>query len=62
MSATQTLDIEKAQLLGMKLIGDTTGGLMGVLMVVGDRLGLFDTLAEAGPLTSDGFARGAGIT
>jgi 2-polyprenyl-3-methyl-5-hydroxy-6-metoxy-1,4-benzoquinol methylase len=62
MSATQTLDIEKAQLLGMKLLGDTTGGLMGVLMVVGDRLGLFDTLAAAGPLTSDGLARSAGIT
>ncbi len=62
MSATQTLDIEKAQHLGMKLLGDTTGALMGVLMVVGDRLGLFDTLAAAGPLTSDGLAAQAGIT
>ncbi|HEY7033490.1 MAG TPA: class I SAM-dependent methyltransferase [Thermomicrobiales bacterium] len=61
MSATQTLDVEKAQQLGMKLIGDTTGGLMGVLMVVGDRLGLFDVLAAAGPLTSSGFAGRAGI-
>ena len=61
MTATQTLDIEKAQQLGMKLIGDTTGALIGVLTVVGDRLGLFDALAAAGPLTSDGFARSAGI-
>jgi 2-polyprenyl-3-methyl-5-hydroxy-6-metoxy-1,4-benzoquinol methylase len=62
MSATQTLDIEKAQQLGMKLLGDTTGALIGALMVVGDRLGLFDALAAAGPLTSDGLADRAGIT
>jgi 2-polyprenyl-3-methyl-5-hydroxy-6-metoxy-1,4-benzoquinol methylase len=62
MSATQTLDVEKAQQLGMKLLGDTTGALIGALMVIGDRLGLFDALAAAGPLTSDGLADRAGIT
>src|SRR5262245_61801358 len=62
MVATQTLDIAKAQQLGMKLLGDTTGALMGTLFVIGDRLGLFDTLAAAGPLNSDDFARCAGIT
>jgi 2-polyprenyl-3-methyl-5-hydroxy-6-metoxy-1,4-benzoquinol methylase len=62
MTATQTLDIEKAQQLGMKLLGDTTGAIIGALMVVGDRLGLFDTLAAAGPVTSDRFAERAGIT
>src|SRR3712207_1423842 len=62
MTATQTLDVAKAQQIGMKLLGDTTGALIGALMVVGDRLGLFDTLAAAGPLTSDGLADHAGIT
>ncbi len=62
MTATQTLDIAKAQQIGMKLIGDFTGSLIGVLTVVGDRLGLFDALAADGPLTSDGFAERAGIT
>jgi 2-polyprenyl-3-methyl-5-hydroxy-6-metoxy-1,4-benzoquinol methylase len=46
----------------MKLLGDTTGALIGVLTVIGDRLGLFDTLAAAGPLSSDGLAARAGIT
>lgn len=64
MSATTdspALDIEKAQGLAMKLIGDSAGALIGALMVVGDRLGLFDALVAAGPLTSDGFAVSAGI-
>jgi SAM-dependent methyltransferase len=46
----------------MKLLGDATSALIGSLMVIGDRLGLFDTLAAAGPLTSDGLADRAGIT
>ncbi|CAA9567168.1 MAG: hypothetical protein AVDCRST_MAG59-3134 [uncultured Thermomicrobiales bacterium] len=60
-TATASLDIEQAQHLGMKLLGDSTGALIGALMVVGDRLGLFDALAAAGPLTSDGLATSAGI-
>jgi 2-polyprenyl-3-methyl-5-hydroxy-6-metoxy-1,4-benzoquinol methylase len=62
MTATVELDIEKAQQLGMKMLGDTTGGLIGVLAVIGDRLGLFDTLSAAGPLSSDGLADRAGVT
>jgi 2-polyprenyl-3-methyl-5-hydroxy-6-metoxy-1,4-benzoquinol methylase len=44
VSATLALDIEKAQQTGMKLLGDLTGGIISVLMVVGDRLGLFVSL------------------
>jgi SAM-dependent methyltransferase len=64
MSATTespVLDIEQAQHVAMKLLGDSTGGLIGALMVVGDRLGLFDALAAAGSVTSHGFADCAGI-
>jgi SAM-dependent methyltransferase len=60
-TASLTLDIDVAQQVGMKLLGDSTGALMGALMVVGDRLGLFDALAASGPQTSDGFAEYAGI-
>jgi 2-polyprenyl-3-methyl-5-hydroxy-6-metoxy-1,4-benzoquinol methylase len=60
-TATVTLDVEKAQSLGMKLLGDTTGALVGALIVIGDRLGLFDTLAAAGSATSEEFAARAGI-
>jgi 2-polyprenyl-3-methyl-5-hydroxy-6-metoxy-1,4-benzoquinol methylase len=62
MTATQALDIENAQALGMKVIGDFTSSLMGVLTVIGDRLGLFDTLAAGGSLTSEGLADRAGIS
>ena len=62
MTATVALDIERARQLGMKMLGDTTGGIIGVLTVIGDRLKLFDTLAADGPLTSDEFAERAGIT
>ena len=62
MSATVALDIEKAQHLGMKMIGDVTGGAIGVLTVIGDKLKLFDTLAAEGPLSVEGFAARAGIT
>src|SRR5688500_19949329 len=60
-TAELTLNVEKAQGLAMKLIGDTTGTLVGALMVIGDRLGLFDTLAAAGSATSEEFAARAGI-
>lgn len=60
-TGTYALDVEQAQNLGMKLIGDTTGGLLSALMVIGDRLGLFDSLAEGGAQTSEQFAEHAGI-
>jgi SAM-dependent methyltransferase len=55
------LDIGAAQALGMAMIGHLTAAGMGTLTVVGDRLGLFDVLAERGPLTAEGFADAAGI-
>jgi hypothetical protein len=61
MTATMELDIEKAQQLGMKVVGDSTSAIMGVLTVIGDRLGLFDALASSGPLTSEKFAAQTGI-
>jgi 2-polyprenyl-3-methyl-5-hydroxy-6-metoxy-1,4-benzoquinol methylase len=55
------LDSAKAQHLAMKIVGDVTSIGMGTLTVIGDRLGLFDVLAAAGPLTCEAFAVRAGI-
>ena len=56
------LDLAKAQHLGMKIVNDYTGALMGTLVVIGDRLGLYDVLDAGGPLTREAFAAQAGIT
>jgi 2-polyprenyl-3-methyl-5-hydroxy-6-metoxy-1,4-benzoquinol methylase len=66
MSATATaeprpLDIAAAQALAMSMTAHVTAAGMGVLTVVGDRLGLFDVLAKRGPLSAEGFAEEAGI-
>lgn len=55
------LDIAAAQALGMAMIGRPTAAGMGALTVIGDRLGLFDVLAQHGPLTGDPVADAAGI-
>jgi hypothetical protein len=51
----------KVQQFAMKVVGDITAIQMGTLNAVADRLGLFATLAEAGPVTVAEFARKAGI-
>src|SRR5688572_17993373 len=56
------LDPAKAQHLGMKIVHDYTSVMMGTLVVIGDRLGLYDVLDAFGPLPSDAFAARAGIT
>jgi 2-polyprenyl-3-methyl-5-hydroxy-6-metoxy-1,4-benzoquinol methylase len=54
-------DTAKAEAFAFKVIGDVTSTAMGTLSTIGDRLGLFQTLAEGGPATSDEFAARAGI-
>ncbi|MGH2558478.1 MAG: class I SAM-dependent methyltransferase [Thermomicrobiales bacterium] len=57
----QELDLAKAQAFAFKVMGDTTSVLMGPLHLAGERLGLFNVLADGGPATSDVFALRAGI-
>jgi SAM-dependent methyltransferase len=57
----QELDLDKATTFAFKVMGDTTSILMGTLHLAGERLGLFNALADGGPATSDAFARRAGI-
>jgi SAM-dependent methyltransferase len=61
MTAASTLDMGKVQGFAMKLLGDITALQMGPLMVLGQRLGLFDVLADAGPVTAAEFVKRAGI-
>jgi hypothetical protein len=56
MNTEATLDMQKVQSFAFKVIGDITAQQMGTLSTVADRLGLFRTLAEAGPLTCAEFA------
>lgn len=59
-ASSPALDMDKAFAFAFKVLGDVTAAQMGTLNAIGDRLGLFDHLAQ-GPGTSAGFARRAGI-
>jgi len=59
--ATPPLDMTIVQTFARKVLGDLTAGQMAPLSVVADRLGLFQTLAEAGPATAADFSECARI-
>lgn len=61
MATAVELDMAKVQQFAFKVVGDVTAQQMGPLSTVGDRLGLFKTLAESGPVTSSAFAEKAHI-
>ena len=60
-TTTAALNMEIVQGFAFKVFGDLTAQQMGALTTVGDRLGLFTTLAESGPVTSSQFAVHAGV-
>ncbi|WP_243708409.1 methyltransferase domain-containing protein [Actinomadura sp. GC306] len=59
MTIESELDMSAVGAFAERIAGVLTGGATAALMVVGDRLGLYRTLAEAGPVTP---ARLAGLT
>ena len=61
MARAPELDMGKLQSFAFKVVGDVTAQQMGPLSTVGDRLGLFKTLATSGPVTSEEFADRARI-
>jgi len=61
MASVPALDMEKVQNFAFKALGDITATQIGILNMVADRLGLFKTLADVGPVTSEEFATKAGI-
>jgi SAM-dependent methyltransferase len=59
MNAT-TLDPAKLEAFVMRAVGDLTAGYTGVLVSLGSKLGLYQALAGAGPLSSKELARRTG--
>jgi hypothetical protein len=56
----QTLDETKLNAFISRMLGDMSATMNAALVVVGDRLGLYKALAEAGPLDSMGLAKRTG--
>lgn len=54
------VDPEKLQAFMGKLVGDMGAAWSGVMVLIGERLGLFKALAEGGPATSDELAKRTG--
>lgn len=54
------LNAEKLDVFMGKMLGDIGAAMNASLLLVGDRLGLYKTLAEAGPMTSAELARRTG--
>jgi SAM-dependent methyltransferase len=52
MTTTATMDSEKVQAFVGKVLGDSSATFATTLAAIGDRLGLFKTLADGGPATS----------
>ncbi len=58
---TSAIDMQKAQGFALRIVGEITSNLIGTLHLVGDRLRLFETLAQRGPLTAEQLAAEANI-
>src|SRR5947207_9224002 len=61
MTTQQTIDQDKADAFVGKVLADTAALAVTTLSSIGDRLGLFKTLAEQGPATSEELAQRARI-
>jgi 2-polyprenyl-3-methyl-5-hydroxy-6-metoxy-1,4-benzoquinol methylase len=61
MTTQQTIDQAKADAFVGKVLADTAGLAVTVMSSIGDRLGLFKTLAEQGPATSEELAERAHV-
>jgi SAM-dependent methyltransferase len=54
------VDANKLQALVGRMLGDVGAAMSGALVLVGDKLNLYATLAESGPLASDDLAKKTG--
>jgi SAM-dependent methyltransferase len=61
MTDQQTIDQARLEAFVGKALGDTSAATVTILAALGDRLGLFKTLAARGPATSAQLAERAGI-
>src|SRR4051794_23887709 len=62
MEKTMTIDQTKLDALVGSLLGDLSAGYGGVMVSLGDKLGLYRTMAGGGPLSSQEIARRSGCS
>ena len=56
------MDMEKLQAFMGKMVGDVGAAMNTSLMLLGDKLGLYKTLAAKGPMNSSELAQATGTT
>ncbi len=61
MASDTNLDLEKAKQVAQTVIGDVATVVHGALCYIGDRMGLFKAMMDAGPLTVGALASKAGL-
>lgn len=61
-SATTAIDEAKLQAFLGKVIGDFGAALSSALVYIGQRLGIYKAMADAGPVTSEELAQRTGLT
>jgi ubiquinone/menaquinone biosynthesis C-methylase UbiE len=61
-TATQELDMAKAEAFGGQMVGLMNGCALTLMVSVGHQTGLFDTMAGLSPSTSEQLAKAAGLT
>jgi len=61
MASRSDLDLEKTKQVAQTVIGDVATTVHGALCYIGDRMGLFKAMMNAGPLTVDALAAKAGL-
>ena len=57
----RTIDQGKAEAFMGQMVSFLNGASMGFMLSIGHRTGLFDTLAELPPATSEAIAQAAGL-
>jgi 2-polyprenyl-3-methyl-5-hydroxy-6-metoxy-1,4-benzoquinol methylase len=62
MASTSGLDLEKAKNVAQTVIGDVATVVHGALCYIGDRMGIFKAMANAGPLTISELAARTGLS
>lgn len=62
LSPATTFDQEAAEAFTQRVVGMLDAGAASVMLALGHRLRLFDTLAALPPSTNEGIARAAGLT
>ena len=61
MASKPQLDMEQAKEVAQRVVGDVATVVHGALCYIGDRMGLFKAMANAGPLTVGQLAAKAGL-